>query len=215
MCAWVSTTRRTGGPSSATAAAKGSHCDRTMSVSMTVNPSSSATTPALLIPEPPPGCNHAQTPSLSFSSSTPRQYRPGRACQSAGKGRECRPDSGGRSDRAGGKSWAMDDAGPRLSGRHRRGVRRAELFEPVSEVGVGRTEVEAVDGDHSPPGFLLDPVEPFVVGDPEPGPVVLIAVVLQQYLPLDNAEVGPGEESAVVAVHLNLPLRRREPPLLQ
>src|SRR5581483_8589847 len=70
MWAWVSTNRRTGWPISATAAANGSHCDRTIRQSMTVSPSSSATTPALLIPEPPPGCNQPQTPSPSFSSST-------------------------------------------------------------------------------------------------------------------------------------------------
>ena len=70
MWAWVSTRRRTGWPSSATAAANGSHCERTMRQSMTVSPSSSATTPALLTPEPPPGCSQAQTPSPNFSSST-------------------------------------------------------------------------------------------------------------------------------------------------
>src|SRR5581483_6739452 len=71
MWAWVRTSRRTGGPSWATAAANGSHCDRTMRQSITVSPSSSATTPALLMPDPPPGCTQAQTPSPSFSSSTP------------------------------------------------------------------------------------------------------------------------------------------------
>src|SRR5438270_375003 len=57
MWAWVSTRRRTGWPSSATAAANGSHWERTMRQSTTVSPSSSAMTPALLIPEPPPGCS--------------------------------------------------------------------------------------------------------------------------------------------------------------
>src|SRR5262245_30682164 len=142
MCAWVSTTRRTGCPNSATAAANGSHCDRTISVSMTVNQSSSATTPALLIPEPPPGCSQAQTPSLSFSSATPRPYP---------------------------------------SSCERLPVRRTKPLEAIFQVGVGRPEVEPVDGDHPPPGLLLDPVESFVVGDPEPGAVVLVAVVLQQH----------------------------------
>src|SRR5438309_5453071 len=74
MWAWVSTRRRTGGPSPATAAANGPHWERTMRQSTTVSPSSSATTAALLIPEPPPGCSHAQTPSPNFSSSTPAPY---------------------------------------------------------------------------------------------------------------------------------------------
>ena len=58
MCAWVSIVRRTGGPSVATAAANGSHCDRTISVSITVMPSSSTTTPALATPVSPPGRIH-------------------------------------------------------------------------------------------------------------------------------------------------------------
>ena len=73
---------------------------------MTVNPSSSATTPALLIPEPPPGCSHAQTPSLSFSSSTPETLpssdpaprRPLRRLRDGLRsGRRWVPQSGGRS----------------------------------------------------------------------------------------------------------------------
>src|SRR3954452_16282291 len=63
--AWVRMSRRTGRPSLATAAANGSHCDRTMRVSMTVRPSSSATTPALLTPDSPPGCSQTHTPSAS------------------------------------------------------------------------------------------------------------------------------------------------------
>jgi len=59
----VSTTRRTASPSPATAAANGSHCDRTIIVSTTVSPSSSTITPALLTPDSPPGWSHAYTPS--------------------------------------------------------------------------------------------------------------------------------------------------------
>ena len=62
-CAWVRTSLRTGRPSLATAAANGSHCDRTMSVSITVRPSSSAITPALLTPDSPPGWSQTHTPS--------------------------------------------------------------------------------------------------------------------------------------------------------
>ncbi len=65
MCAWVRMVRRTGTSSAATAAANGSHCDRTISVSITVMPSSSTTTPALATPVSPPGSNHAYTPSPS------------------------------------------------------------------------------------------------------------------------------------------------------
>src|SRR5687767_13201280 len=130
MCACVNPSRRTRCPSAATAAANGSHCDRTMSVSMTVSPSSSATTPALLMPDPPPGCSQLQTPSPNFSSSTPEPYP---------------------------------------SGRERPPVGRTQFLEPISEVVVGRTQVEPVDRDHPPPGLLLDTVEPFVVGDPAPG----------------------------------------------
>src|SRR5438093_91182 len=76
MWAWVSTSRWTGEPSSATAAAKGSHWERTMRQSITVRPSSSATTPALLTPRPPPGCTQDQIPSPSFSSSTAATLAP-------------------------------------------------------------------------------------------------------------------------------------------
>ena len=62
-CACVSTSRPIGRFSACTAAANGSHCDRTMRVSITVTPSSSTTTPALLTPDSPPGCNHTYTPS--------------------------------------------------------------------------------------------------------------------------------------------------------
>ena len=55
MCAWVRMVRRTGTSSAATAAANGSHCERTISVSITVMPSSSTTTPALATPVSPPG----------------------------------------------------------------------------------------------------------------------------------------------------------------
>ncbi len=66
--AWVRITRFTGRSIASIAAAKGSHCDRTISVSTTVRPSSSAMTPALLTPVSPPGCSHTQTPSASSSS---------------------------------------------------------------------------------------------------------------------------------------------------
>ena len=68
MCAWVSTSRRTGRPSFATAAANGSHCERTMSESTTVMPSSSTIAPALLTPDSPPGWIHTNTPSASSCS---------------------------------------------------------------------------------------------------------------------------------------------------
>ena len=68
MCACVSSNRRTGAPSLATAAANGSHCERTMSVSTTVRPSSSAITPALLTPDSPPGWIHTHTRRRSRAS---------------------------------------------------------------------------------------------------------------------------------------------------
>src|SRR5450759_2448988 len=84
MWAWVSTTRRTGSSSAWTAAANGSHWERTISVSMIVIPSSSTTTPALLTPVSPPGWSHAYTPSASSCSvnvgtacATQRGYRYG------------------------------------------------------------------------------------------------------------------------------------------
>src|SRR3954447_22243060 len=65
MCAWVRIVRRTGRPKPLTAAANGSHWERTMRVSITVMPSSSTTTPALATPVSPPGRSQAYTPSAS------------------------------------------------------------------------------------------------------------------------------------------------------
>src|SRR5438105_399211 len=65
MCACVSTSRRTGRSSRSTACTNGSHCERTISVSTTVIPSSSTITPALLTPDSPPGCSQTNTPSAS------------------------------------------------------------------------------------------------------------------------------------------------------
>ena len=61
-------------PEPATAAANGSHCERTMSVSMTVMPSSSTITPALLTPDSPPGWIHTNTPSASSCSVSRRRF---------------------------------------------------------------------------------------------------------------------------------------------
>src|SRR5947207_4594079 len=68
MCACVSTSRRTGRSSRSTACANGSHCERTISVSTTVIPSSSTIAPALLTPDSPPGCSQTNTPSASSCS---------------------------------------------------------------------------------------------------------------------------------------------------
>ena len=66
-CPHVSTVRRTGRPSFATAAANGSHWEGTISVSTTVSPSSSTITPALATPARPSGATHANTPGASSS----------------------------------------------------------------------------------------------------------------------------------------------------
>src|SRR3954453_13325193 len=68
MCACVSTSRRTGRSSRSTACTNGSHCERTISESTTVMPSSSTMTPALLTPDSPPGCSQTNTPSASSYS---------------------------------------------------------------------------------------------------------------------------------------------------
>src|SRR4051794_15071456 len=68
MCACVRTTRLTVCPRCLTAAANGSHCERTMSVSTIVSPSSSAITPAFDTPDSPPGWSHTHTPSASSCS---------------------------------------------------------------------------------------------------------------------------------------------------
>src|SRR3954454_19386272 len=81
MCAWVRIVRRTGGPSSATAKANGSHCDRTIRVSITVMPSSSTTTPAFATPVSPPGSNQAYTPSPSSVRDTSAVMLPGYAAR--------------------------------------------------------------------------------------------------------------------------------------
>src|SRR5581483_5182605 len=66
----VRTTRRTGKPSSSTAAPNGSHCGSDNSVSITVTPSSSITAPALARPGPLGNCSHAYTPGTRGSSIT-------------------------------------------------------------------------------------------------------------------------------------------------
>src|SRR2546423_287071 len=82
-------------------------------------------------------------------------------------------------------------------------------------VGVGRGGVDRADRSNPPPRPRLAPVAPSAAGDPAPGAVVLVAVVLQEHLPLDDAEVRPGEQPPVPVIDLHLPLGRREPPLLQ
>src|SRR5262245_16663237 len=79
MRALVSTSRFTGRSNAATAAAKGSHCDRTINVSITVIPSSSTTTPALATPARPPGWIQAYSPSPSSVSA--RSATPPRVCR--------------------------------------------------------------------------------------------------------------------------------------
>src|SRR5262245_7529474 len=79
MCAWVRMQRRTGRSSAWTASANGSHCDRTINVSMMVSPSSSTTTPAFATPVSPPGNSQTNTPSASSCS-----VSVGRSCATRG-----------------------------------------------------------------------------------------------------------------------------------
>ena len=68
-----------GCPMSSTAAPNGSHCDLVISVSTTVMPSSSITTPTLATPWPAGVCSQAYTPCpscVSAPSAIAAPYRP-------------------------------------------------------------------------------------------------------------------------------------------
>jgi hypothetical protein len=92
-------------------------------------------------------------------------------------------------------------------------VRGAEPLESVPEVVVGWAEVEPVDRHHPPPGLLLDPVETFVVGDPAPGPVVLVAVVLQEGVAVQRRDLVPGDKAFKDRIPCTAPVRTRRPLL--